>query len=129
MSMSCLAMSLYLGIPIAQSAMATRWQNFVSDLSGKHFFDALLTPFGLIPTAIILIAAIASKSRKLGMSLFAVWGYVVVYHFSIEGKKAGDVAFDYSAVQASETGSLVVFVGGMVVVTGILLYFGFLKGD
>ena len=108
---------------------STNWHKLVADLTEKRFFDVLMNPFVIALSVIILIMGILFRRKGFIMVLVASWGYSTVYHFTIEGKGSGDVAFDWKTVQVSEFGTLVWFFGGFILVTAVLLYLGFVKGD
>ena len=108
---------------------STNWERIVESVSTKQYFDILINPFGLIITVALVLLALLMRSKGIWMVLIAIWGYVTVYHFTIESKRAGDVIFDYKNMQVSEIGTLVIFFAGFLIVTIILLYLGFVKGD
>jgi hypothetical protein len=108
---------------------STNWQALVDAVMEKRFFDILINPYIVILSIAVVVFALVVKSKKLLMVVIAMWGYGITFHFTIEEKNAGDVMFDYNTMQTSELGPLVLFFIGFIIVTAIILYLGFIKGD
>ena len=115
-------------------SLGVYWQALIEAVAQKRAFAALTNEFIIILSVALLILAIVAKSKKLLMLLIAVWGYVTVFHFTIEDKGAGEVATATGkavehGLSVGGLGPLVMFFVGFIVITGILLYLGFIKGD
>ena len=105
------------------------WKNLSEAYSEKRYFDIMLNPYVIAFSVLLLLISILGKSKKPLMVLIASWGYCTVYHFTIEGRGKGDVMFDFRSMQVSEIGPLVWFFVGFILVTGLLLYIVFVRGD
>lgn len=108
---------------------ALQWQDLVRDFTDKKFFDAMLNPYPVAFSVLLLVTAILTKNKKPLMILIAGWGYSATFHYTVEGRGEGDVMFDYNTMQVSELGPLVMFFIGFIIVTGLLLYLAFVRGD
>lgn len=108
---------------------AVNWDNLVEAFTDKRYFDIMLNPYLIIISVLFFLTGVITKNTKFVMIVIAMWGYSSVYHFTIEGKGEGDVMFDYTSMQVSEIGPMVWFFGGLVIITGILLYLGLVKSN
>lgn len=126
--------NLYALIIQSQMEESSNWfvrnlDKLLSDIQGKQILDVLMNPYVLVLTVILVGMGIIVKNKKFIMIVIACWGYGVVYHFTIATKTAGDVGFDEKVGTTSNMGSLVIFFLGFTIVSAVLLYWGFLKGD
>jgi len=107
------------------------WANNVSEiktlLAEKLFIKALLNPLILIAVAILIIFGFVVKNKKIFLGLFAFYGYATVHYFSLA--RVQNVAFDIEKVNAPGLSNVLLFFGGFIVVTSVLLYFIFIKGE
>jgi len=108
---------------------------FVSDnfeevrhlVDGKMVFEALINPIILAVMALFLLFAIYTKSKKIMMVIFAMYGYSGVYHYTLGGKSL--VADNFETAGAADVKTLVFFFVGIMIITAIVLYVTFLKND
>lgn len=110
--------------------LAANWQVASDAFAGGHYFSALASPMGiLISVGLVLVAAAIPRFRKnLLLFTFGMWGYVTTYHFTLEGKNVELLGYD-AANSVTSTGQLALFLFGFVVVSGVILYFVFVRSD
>jgi hypothetical protein len=106
-----------------------QWALLMTALSEKQAWEALTNPYLIGLSAVLFLMGLFLRKTKLIILVVAAWGYIGTYRFSIGGKTAGDVAFDMNAGTVADFGELLTFFVGFVIVTGVVLYLGFVKGD
>ncbi len=115
-------------------SLGVYWKNLIDAVAEKRLFEAMTNEFIIILSLALLVLAVVVKSKRLLMLLIGCWGYVTVFHFTIEDKGAGDVATAAGkgvehGLSVGGLGPLVIFFIGVVLITGVLLYLGFVKND
>jgi hypothetical protein len=106
-----------------------QWQDLLSAVADKRAFDILVNPYIAAISLFLLVMGAYSGKKGIFLGVIATWGYTSVYHFTIGTKEAGHVMFDFETQNVSDVGILGTFGLGFVIVTGILIYFGFIKGE
>lgn len=120
-------------IPLAFS-FGEAWDALVNAVAEKRIWAIMTNPYIIGVSVLLFALGIFAKSKALLMLVIGMWGYISVYHFFIESRGAGDVTTQVGkgVSHGLSVGGLAPVVFGFlgfIVVTGILLYFGFIKGD
>lgn len=88
-------------------------------LTSAKITELATDPRVLVLTAVIFIAAILMRSKFILLLLFGVGGILAVIRYSNVGAAAGG-PMDHQ---------MLIFVGGILVVAVLLIYFLFIRGD
>lgn len=126
--MHALISKLILWILIAPSQQGF-FSSFVSDLKnyiGRGDYWGLLSdPRYAIIMGIIFVVAILLKTKAVPLLIFAVYGYTLTFHLSSMLKTGGNIGEDF----VGNLDSVLVFIAGFLITTGVIIYFWLIKGD
>ena len=105
--------------------LTENWQLASGLFLAGRYFNALATQLGILITILLFIFGMiyTRQRKKLFLTMFALWGYSAVYHFTIEKTSAAAGEGGNLVQNVVGVGAMAEFFLGAAVVTGVLLYF------
>lgn len=105
------------------------FSSFVSDIN-KYIADnnwwGLLSDHRVaIFLGLAFVAGILLRTKAVPLLIFAVYGYTLTFHLSSTLKAGGAIGEDF----LGNLDSIVVFLVGFLLTTGVVIYFALLKGE
>jgi len=102
---------------------------FMEDMKtrfAEHDYWAIISdPRIAIPLGVVFVLGIILKSKTVPLMLFAVYGYTLTFHLAAKLKAKGEAGQDFMG----NLDSVAIFLLGLLVTTGVILYFTLVKTD
>lgn len=105
------------------------FSSFINDFNNyvakRDWWGLLSDPRIAIVLGLLFVAGILLKTKAAPLLIFALYGYTLTFHLSSTLKAKGVAGEDF----IGNLDSIVVFLVGFLVTTGVIIYFALLKGD
>jgi len=99
--------------------------DFKNYVAQRDYWGLLSDPRYAIILGIIFVVTILLRTRTVPLLIFAIYGYTLTFHLSTMLRSGGNIGEDF----VGNLDSVLIFIIGFLITTGVIIYFGLIKGD